>query len=109
MQTYWPLISKYSINVIALYDSPQCLAIVNTNTSYNSYQTLNASQLAAQAYLYKLVAVDIKNDFVVYGQKLQSMIYSNLSANYLYEVNTTISFICIFIIEFQKSFLKFLI
>lgn len=88
MQAYWSQIYKYNINVIALYDSPQCLALVNSNN--NQYQSLNSTQLAAQAYLYKLVAVDTKNDFVSYGQTLQSMIYPNLTSNYLYEVSQSL-------------------
>lgn len=83
MKLYWSQINAYGINVIAIYDSPQCLAVVNIN---NQFSTLNSTQLSTYKYLYKLVAVDINNDFVSYGNRLQSMIYQNLQNNYLYEV-----------------------
>lgn len=83
MSLYSTLINTYNINLIAIYDSPQCVSIANFAPT-----NLNSTQKSAYSYLYKLVPVDLQNDANAYSLKLQSIInpLTNLQSNYLFEV-----------------------
>jgi hypothetical protein len=84
MKMYWQQIVLYGINVISLYNSVQCLPILN----YYDLTQLSQSQQDAYARLYKLVAIDIsfsnsnEQTYANYLENLNQILKKNLSNEY---------------------------
>ena len=75
----------YSINAIAIYDSPQCEALVNYDY-YTRLLTLSTTQMNVYARLYKLVAYDAglaSSSYASYKSALNNAVKANLTNPYM--------------------------
>ena len=77
MNMYWNKITEYEINVMAIYNSPQCIPML----SYDSIKLSSLNNNERQAYqrLYKLVPIDYwQNDYATYSDALLNIIKKNV-------------------------------
>lgn len=96
MELYWKIIEKFRINTVAVYNSPNCLPLLNFK---NPLQDANIKK--SYMYFYKLIPIDSNENFQNYAnytELLLSMLKSNQSqqtANFSYylDENEDINFI----------------
>jgi hypothetical protein len=82
---YSAQIAALAINVISIYDSPQCVPLVNYQMSTLA-QTLPSGLFNAYTYLYKFVPVDINTNYAIYSQTLSGYLNKNLNLDDQMEV-----------------------
>jgi hypothetical protein len=83
MSNYSAQILAGSINVVAVYDSVQCAALVNYNAVFMAGLTM--SQMSSYAYLYKLVPYDSSlnaSNYANFTAKLTAVAKANLTDPY---------------------------
>jgi hypothetical protein len=80
VEEYGQVVREKRVNVITLYDSPTCIALLN-------YQTTKFNELIARnrtdfSFLYKMVPVDVaftEVNYAIYSSKLSQVIKANLN------------------------------
>lgn len=77
MDIYWKLIGKFKINTLVIYNSANCLPLLDLNSPIQDPKKKNA-----YSYFYKIIPIDSSNNinnYANYSELLLSMLKSNQS------------------------------
>lgn len=80
VEAYGQLVREKGVNVVTLYDSPTCVALLNYQTS--KFNQLTARNRTDFSFMYKMVPVDsalTEANYAIYSNKLSQMIKANLN------------------------------